>query len=53
VYPNASCPVFGEPDIESSTETPIAQAIAEGYRYTDRFIDEYNLDPRRLILDET
>lgn len=50
VYPDVSCPAFGEPDIEPCAENPLAKAISEGYRYEDRFIAEFNTDPRVLIL---
>lgn len=49
-HSDASCPVFGELDIDPSLDNPIAKAIDEGYRYERRFTSEYDVDPRRLVV---
>lgn len=51
VYPDVSCPVFGDPDIEPCEQRPLATAIAEGFRYEERFIDEFDIDPRLLLIE--
>lgn len=48
-HPGASCPVFGEPDVEPCGDHPLAEAIARGYRHEERFATEYGIDPRRVV----
>jgi hypothetical protein len=49
-HPDASCPVFGDPDVSPTAENPVAKAIAEGIRYEDRFAETYGLDARELAM---
>lgn len=52
-HPMASCPVFGELDVEPCEEHPIAKAIDEGYRYEERLSTDYKIVPRQFILSDT
>lgn len=51
-HPRASCPVFGDKDVEPCAENPIAEAI-DGIRYAETFSDAYDIDIREYVLVES